>query len=111
MPQKQESTKTPRQINQVDCVSPANGSSIVRNLMMSVDLVFGGWHRNLSRPFTLSGWTHEVCLNCGRQFPYDRVEIADRVPQQKDSRSPRGTAAPKPARSSVAVQLAEYGGV
>jgi hypothetical protein len=30
--------------------------------------VFGCWHRNLSRPFTISGRTYEVCLDRGKQF-------------------------------------------
>jgi hypothetical protein len=37
--------------------------------------IFGCWHRKLSRPFTLSGWTYEVCLDCGKQFPYVRADL------------------------------------
>lgn len=47
----------------------------VNRMMMALEFMFGCWHRNLSRPFTLSGWTYEVCLNCGRKFAYDRAEI------------------------------------
>ena len=53
--------------------------STVDKLLTAFDFVFGCWHRNLSRPFTLSGRTYEVCLNCGRQFPYNRAEITCRV--------------------------------
>jgi hypothetical protein len=35
-----------------------------------LDVVLGGWNFNISRPFTLSGHTYEVCLNCGKEFPY-----------------------------------------
>ncbi len=35
-----------------------------------LDVVLGCWHFNTSRPFTLSGHTYEVCLDCGKQFPY-----------------------------------------
>jgi hypothetical protein len=40
-----------------------------------IELLFGCWHHNLSRPFTLSGWTYEVCLNCGKKLAYDRADI------------------------------------
>ena len=39
------------------------------------EFIFGCWHRQLSRPFTLSGWTYEVCLSCGKKFAYDRAKI------------------------------------
>jgi len=48
------------------------------------EVVFGCWHRNLSRPFTLSGWTYEVCLNCGKQFAYNRAAITSGVAVRKD---------------------------
>ena len=38
-------------------------------------LVFGCWHRNLSRPFRLSGWTQEVCPNCGKKLAYNRLKL------------------------------------
>lgn len=44
-------------------------------IMMGFEYVFGCWHRHVSRPFTLSGWTYEVCLGCGRKFSYNRAEI------------------------------------
>jgi hypothetical protein len=51
----------------------------MKKILMVFEFVFGCWHRNLSRPFTLSGWTYEVCLNCGRKFAYDRAEIMNGV--------------------------------
>ena len=53
-------------------------------ILKVLEFVFGCWHRNLSRPFTLSGWTYEVCLNCGRKFSYDRIEISAGVSARKD---------------------------
>ena len=50
-------------------------------VLMVLESVFGCWHRNLSWPFTLSGWTYEVCLNCGKKFMYDRAEINRGVAQ------------------------------
>ena len=43
--------------------------------------------RMLSRPFTLSGWTYEVCLKCGKKFAYDRADIGCNVPQLKERES------------------------
>ena len=48
---------------------------MANTVLLALEFLFGCWHRNVSRPFTLSGWTYEVCLNCGRKFAYDRVEI------------------------------------
>jgi hypothetical protein len=53
----------------------SRGFLSMKKIMMVLEFVFGCWHRNLSRPFTLSGWTYEVCLSCGRKFAYDRAEI------------------------------------
>lgn len=49
--------------------------SIVNNFVMAFEYLFGCWHRKLSRPFTLSGWTYEVCLNCGKKLAYNRTDI------------------------------------
>lgn len=41
------------------------------------DLLFGCWHGRLSVPITLRtghgepSRTYVVCLNCGKEFPYD----------------------------------------
>jgi hypothetical protein len=51
-----------------------------------VDMLFGCWHRNYSFPITtkpgerksqaahLTG-TYVVCLDCGKEFPYDWTEM------------------------------------
>src|SRR5580704_18177747 len=54
-------------------------------MLMAFEFLFGCWHRSLSRPFTLSGWTYEVCLNCGKKFAYNRVEIGYEAPIGKKS--------------------------
>lgn len=46
-----------------------------------VDLLFGCWHRNYSFPLSARGHrrsgaaaatgTYVVCLDCGKEFPYD----------------------------------------
>ena len=56
-------------------ISQRNRFSIVDNIVMAFEDLFGCWHRKLSRPFTLSGWTYEVCLNCGKKFAYNRADI------------------------------------
>jgi hypothetical protein len=43
---------------------------VAKKLGIVLEFFFGCWHRNCSRPFTLSGWTYVVCLNCGKQFGY-----------------------------------------
>jgi hypothetical protein len=40
------------------------------NVLWTLNCIFGCRHRNLSRPFTFSRRTYEVCLDCGRQVPY-----------------------------------------
>jgi len=56
---------------------------MANTILLAFELLFGCWHRNLSRPFTLSGWTYEVCLNCGKKFAYDRADIGGVVAQRK----------------------------
>jgi hypothetical protein len=48
---------------------------VAQNLRHAFQFLFGCWHRNLSRPFTVSGRTYEVCLNCGTEFAYVRVDF------------------------------------
>ncbi len=48
---------------------------MVNAILVAFELLFGCGHRNLSRPFTLSGWTYEVCLNCGKKLAYDRADV------------------------------------
>ena len=50
------------------------------------EFLCGCWHRNLSRPFTLSGWTYEVYLGCGKKLAYDRADIGCVVAQRKNLR-------------------------
>ena len=50
-------------------------------MMTLVDMLFGCWHKNYSFPITAKGrsaseaarvtGTYVVCLDCGREFPYD----------------------------------------
>lgn len=58
--------------------------SVADLLHLVYDVLFGCWHRKLSRPFTLSGWTYEVCLNCGKKFAYNRADIGRHVPERKE---------------------------
>jgi len=57
---------------------------MANTVLLAFELLFGCWHRNLSRPFTLSGWTYEVCLTCGKKFAYDRADIGTVVAQRKN---------------------------
>src|SRR5258708_37081825 len=41
-----------------------------------LDVILGYWHFNTSRPFTISGHTYEVCLDCGKQFSYSLRPIS-----------------------------------
>ena len=55
--------------------------------MSLFDLVFGCWHKRCSFPLTVRGklrrsttaasltGTYVVCLDCGREFPYDWSEM------------------------------------
>lgn len=56
----------------------------MNKILVVFERVFGCWHRHLSRPFTLSGWTYEVCLTCGKKFAYDRAEINSVVRQRNN---------------------------
>jgi hypothetical protein len=52
------------------------GQQVVKLRVQTVlERLFGCWHRNVSRPFTISGRTYEVCLDCGKQFAYARVDF------------------------------------
>ncbi len=35
--------------------------------------VFGCWHREMSRPFTLGGQSYRACLDCGARRAFDTV--------------------------------------
>ena len=58
-----------------------SGQQVVKLRVQTVlERVFGCWHRNVSRPFTISGRTYEVCLDCGKQFAYARVDFQHNAP-------------------------------
>jgi hypothetical protein len=57
---------------------------VAQNFQQALKFLFGCWHRTLSRPFTLSGRTYEVCLSCGKEFAYARVEFGRSFPKQKE---------------------------
>jgi hypothetical protein len=50
-----------------------------------LEFLFGCWHGHLSRPFTLSGWTYQVCLNCGKQFAYLNIDLGSHIPKEKQA--------------------------
>jgi hypothetical protein len=68
-----------------------------------VDMFFGCWHKNYSFPITskkgqrrsgaaaLTG-TYVVCLDCGREFPYDWAEMKVLNAEAKDEHALAATA-------------------
>jgi hypothetical protein len=68
---------------------------VIRILWRAFDCIFGCWHRNLSRPFTCSGRTYEVCVDCGKQLPYslETMSICKEKPKDEhtDARLGRRT--------------------
>ena len=59
--------------------------ALINTALRFLDVIFGCWHFNTSRPFTISGHTYEVCLDCGKEFPYSRRTMsfaADRATRQ-----------------------------
>ena len=87
-------------------ISHAKRFAVVNGVLTAFEFVVGCWHPKVSRPFTLSGWTYEVCLTCGKKFAYNRVEIGFRVPRKaSDARrtswpgSHESFSSPKPAES------------
>ncbi|HWR36291.1 MAG TPA: hypothetical protein VN622_10520 [Clostridia bacterium] len=59
------------------------------------DMVFGCWHRNYSFPITAKGskrrskaasltGTYVVCLDCGKEFPYnwEEMKVIAAMPKQ-----------------------------
>lgn len=52
---------------------------VIHRIRDILDRIFGCWHRNISRPFTISGRTYEVCLRCGKQFAYFRADLGYRT--------------------------------
>src|SRR5580658_3933229 len=45
-------------------------NDMTERLLWTLNVIFGCRHRNMSRPFTCSRQTYEVCLDCGRHLPY-----------------------------------------
>jgi hypothetical protein len=59
--------------------------ALINTALRFLDAIFGCWHFNTSRPFTISGHTYEVCLDCGKEFPYSLRTMsftADRIARQ-----------------------------
>jgi len=60
----------------------ANGTSIGFNeglmkwLLRLFDVIFGCWHRNVSRVFTIGGQTYRVCCDCGAKFSYSLATMS-----------------------------------
>ena len=67
------------QSEQLDHISRLRPVSIFDNFVMAFKYLFRCGQRKLSRPFTISGWTYEVCLNCGKKFGYNRADIGCRA--------------------------------
>jgi hypothetical protein len=40
-----------------------------------LELFFGCFHSNQTRPFTLNKTCYTVCLDCGRELPYSWAEM------------------------------------
>jgi len=57
---------------------------VAQNFQQAFKFLFGCWHRKLSRPFTLAGRTYEVCLSCGKEFAYVRVDFGRSFPKRKE---------------------------
>ena len=45
-------------------------------LIALFDLIFGCYHWNLSRVFTIAGRSYRVCCDCGAQFGYSLESMA-----------------------------------
>jgi hypothetical protein len=82
---KQQATRSEAQPKRFNRIDQAMRFVTIDKVLIPFEFLFGCWHRNLSRPFTLSGWTYEVCLNCGKKFAYNRVEIGYEAPIGKKS--------------------------
>ncbi|HWC17666.1 MAG TPA: hypothetical protein VG498_11670 [Terriglobales bacterium] len=74
--------------------------------MSLVNLLFGCWHKNVSFPFTTRSQrrsaaaqvtgTYVVCLDCGKEFPYDWKEM--KLVNRREH-SPKVTSIREPAQS------------
>jgi len=74
-----------------------------------VDMLFGCWHKNYSFPITnksgrrspaasLTG-TYVVCLDCGKEFPYDwhEMKVLDSRPSREKWQAAKATDSPRAA--------------
>jgi hypothetical protein len=59
------------------------------SLAMLLDSIFGCYHRNLSRVFTIQGRTYRVCCDCGAEFDYS-LETMEVTHRQRRDFSSRG---------------------
>jgi hypothetical protein len=82
---KQQATSSEARSTRFSLINQAMRFVTIDTVLIPFEFLFGCWHRSLSRPFTLSGWTYEVCLNCGKKFAYNRVEIGYEAPIGKKS--------------------------
>jgi hypothetical protein len=68
-----------------------------------VDMFFGCWHKNYSFPITTkrgqrragaatATGTYVVCLDCGKEFPYDWQEMKVMEPERGEQRALAATA-------------------
>ena len=46
-------------------------AGLAATLSRAAARVFGCWHREMSRPFTLGGQTYRACLDCGARRTFD----------------------------------------
>jgi hypothetical protein len=77
--------------------------------MSLVDLFFGCWHKHYSFPMTSRGshrspagsitGTYVVCLDCGKEFPYDWKEMKVLTSGRRERRERNVTAMPEPVSS------------
>ncbi len=49
----------------------ANLRRAIEHLENAYHRIFGCWHMNMSRPFTISQQTYRMCLNCGARRVFD----------------------------------------
>ena len=48
----------------------------MRNLTAALDFIFGCHHGNLSRVFTIAGYSYRVCCTCGARFRYSLTAMS-----------------------------------
>jgi len=58
-------------IKQYQSGTTVNFNELTTPLANWLTRVFGCWHRELSRPFTLDGESYRVCVDCGARRKFD----------------------------------------